>query len=66
MVLLGVILMDLWCCERTMCFLCWCCACQMRAVLAGAGAKLTREVFFNLWKYSSLFPGNGARKTAGG
>jgi hypothetical protein len=33
-------------------------------VLAGAGAKLTREVFFNLWKYSSLVPGNGARKTA--
>jgi hypothetical protein len=33
-------------------------------VLAGAGAKLTREVFFNLWKYSSLFPGNGARKLA--
>jgi hypothetical protein len=26
------------------------------------GAKLTREVFFNLWKYSSLVPGNGARK----
>jgi hypothetical protein len=21
-----------------------------------AGAKLTREVFFNLWKYSSLVP----------
>jgi hypothetical protein len=29
-----------------------------------AGAKLTREVFFNLWKYSSLVPGNGARKLA--
>jgi hypothetical protein len=29
-----------------------------------AGAKLTREVFFNLWKYSSLVPDNGARKTA--
>jgi hypothetical protein len=27
-----------------------------------AGATLTREVFFNLWKYSSLVPGNGARK----
>jgi hypothetical protein len=29
-----------------------------------AGAKLMREVFFNLWKYSSLVPGNGARKGA--
>jgi hypothetical protein len=28
------------------------------------GAKLSREVFFNLWKYSSLVPGNGARKEA--
>jgi hypothetical protein len=28
------------------------------------GAKLTREVFFNLRKYSSLVPGNGARKLA--
>jgi hypothetical protein len=28
------------------------------------GAKLSREVFFNLWKYSSLVPGNGARKLA--
>jgi hypothetical protein len=28
------------------------------------GAKLTREVFFNLWKYSSLVPDNGARKRA--
>jgi hypothetical protein len=29
-----------------------------------AGAKLTREIFFNLWKYSSLVPGNGAKKCA--
>jgi hypothetical protein len=28
------------------------------------GAKLSKEVFFNLWKYSSLVPGNGARKSA--
>jgi hypothetical protein len=27
-----------------------------KELLAGAGAKLTREVFFNLWKYSSLVP----------
>jgi hypothetical protein len=31
-----------------------------------AGVWLTREVFFNLWKYSFLLPGNGARKTADG
>jgi hypothetical protein len=35
-------------------------------LLAGAGAKLTWEVFFNLWKYSSLVPGNGARKLVDG
>jgi hypothetical protein len=38
----------------------------LKVLLAGAGAKLTREVFFNLWKYSLLVPGNGARKTADG
>jgi hypothetical protein len=32
--------------------------------LSPAGAKLAREVFFTLWKYSSLVPGNGARKRA--
>jgi hypothetical protein len=26
------------------------------AMLANTGAKLTQEVFFNLWKYSSLVP----------
>jgi hypothetical protein len=36
------------------------------AVLAGTGAKLTWEVFFNLWKYSFLVSGNGARKRAAG
>jgi hypothetical protein len=37
-----------------------------KQLLAGAGDKLTQEVFFNLWKYSFLVPGNGARKIANG
>jgi hypothetical protein len=37
---------------------------QQGDVLAGAGAKLTREVFFNLWKYSSLVPRQRRQKNS--